>query len=277
MLSRLSLKYRIALIIFLLESIMMTAVLWKTLGESYSDSARLIRNNEVAILDLVSEDSRSALITEEYIDFQTRAKGLLSNSEAVGFHLADDAGTVVASSEPLALGRTLPAMVQDGPFRWEIRRIENASGLLGVIAIKFSDEKLLKAYSRARLLGISIALGGMLIIAVVGVAVGHLLTRRLETITRTAQRVAGGDLEARTLLEGRDELGRLAAAFDQMVGTLNDNEQTIQHNLRELQQREENLDITLNSIGDAVVATDADGRVIRMNPIAEQLTGWSFR
>lgn len=276
MLSRLSLKYRIALIIFLLESIMMTAVLWKTLGESYSDTTRLIRKNEVAILDLVSEDSRSALITEEYVDFQSRAKGLLSNSEAVGFHLADDAGIVVASTEPSALGGTLPAMNQDGPFRWETRRITNPAGPLGVIAIKFSDEELLKAYSRARLLGISIALAGMFIIAVVGVAVGHLLTRRLKKITRTAQRVAGGDLEARILSMGRDEVGQLAVAFDQMIGTLKENQNTIQRNLQELKQREKDLAITLNSIGDAVVATDAEGRVIRMNPIAEQLTGWIF-
>jgi PAS domain S-box-containing protein len=38
--------------------------------------------------------------------------------------------------------------------------------------------------------------------------------------------------------------------------------------------REESLRITLNSIGDAVIATDAEGRVTRMNPVAEQLTGW---
>nr|WP_198292272.1 PAS domain S-box protein [Aromatoleum toluclasticum] len=43
-----------------------------------------------------------------------------------------------------------------------------------------------------------------------------------------------------------------------------------------LQQSEKDLDITLHSIGDAVLATDADGRVTRLNPIAEQLTGWSL-
>jgi len=274
-LPRLSLKYRIALIIFLLESAMMAAVLWKTLGESYADSARLLRNNEVAILDLVSEDSRSALITEEYIDFQTRAQSVLSNSEAVAFHLADDTETVVASTESMTLGQRLPAMNQEGPFRWEVRRIENTSGLLGVIAIRFSDEKLLEAYSQARLLGISIALGGMFVIAIVGVMVGHFLTRRLNRITRTARRVAGGDLQARTSVAGRDELGQLATAFDQMVTTLGENERTIQENLRQIRQREENLSTTLNSIGDAVVVTDVDGRVRRMNPIAEQLTGWS--
>ncbi|MBD3226031.1 MAG: PAS domain S-box protein [Caldithrix sp.] len=39
---------------------------------------------------------------------------------------------------------------------------------------------------------------------------------------------------------------------------------------------EENLHITLNSIGDAVIVTDIKGRVTRMNPVAEKLTGWKF-
>lgn len=43
-----------------------------------------------------------------------------------------------------------------------------------------------------------------------------------------------------------------------------------------LRLSEENLAITLHSIGDAVLATDAEGRITRMNPIAEQLTGWKF-
>ncbi|HUZ07852.1 MAG TPA: CHASE3 domain-containing protein, partial [Candidatus Paceibacterota bacterium] len=38
---------------------------------------------------------------------------------------------------------------------------------------------------------------------------------------------------------------------------------------------EEKLAITLNSIGDAVLATDSDGRVTWMNPIAEKLMGWT--
>ena len=43
-----------------------------------------------------------------------------------------------------------------------------------------------------------------------------------------------------------------------------------------LRQSEENLTITLQSIGDAVIATDAMGRITRMNPTAERLTGWSL-
>jgi len=43
----------------------------------------------------------------------------------------------------------------------------------------------------------------------------------------------------------------------------------------DLQAREQDLAITLRSIGDAVLSTDAQGRVSRMNPVAEQLTGWT--
>ena len=46
--------------------------------------------------------------------------------------------------------------------------------------------------------------------------------------------------------------------------------------LLELKEREQNLAITLDSIGDAVITTDAQGLISRMNPIAEQLTGWTF-
>lgn len=42
-----------------------------------------------------------------------------------------------------------------------------------------------------------------------------------------------------------------------------------------LRESEENLRITLDAIGDGVVACDREGRVVRLNPVAEQLTGWS--
>ncbi len=42
-----------------------------------------------------------------------------------------------------------------------------------------------------------------------------------------------------------------------------------------LRESEETLRATLNSIGDAVIATDMDGLVVAMNPVAESLTGWS--
>lgn len=41
-----------------------------------------------------------------------------------------------------------------------------------------------------------------------------------------------------------------------------------------LRESEENLKITINSIGDAVISTNTDGYITRMNLVAESLTGW---
>ena len=48
-----------------------------------------------------------------------------------------------------------------------------------------------------------------------------------------------------------------------------------QANVR-LEAEREYLQATLDSIGDAVIATDAAGRITRINPIAQKLTGWTM-
>ena len=42
------------------------------------------------------------------------------------------------------------------------------------------------------------------------------------------------------------------------------------------QREKEQLRTILHSIGDAVIATDTEGLIVRMNPVAEYITGWKF-
>lgn len=47
-----------------------------------------------------------------------------------------------------------------------------------------------------------------------------------------------------------------------------------QRRAEELYQSEQHLRTTLNSIGDGVITCDTEGKVLTMNPVAQQLTGW---
>ncbi|MBX3727686.1 MAG: PAS domain-containing protein, partial [Candidatus Sumerlaeia bacterium] len=53
-------------------------------------------------------------------------------------------------------------------------------------------------------------------------------------------------------------------------------ERLVEERTQVLRRSEGHLGATLDSIGDAVITTDPDGCVVRMNPVAEVLSGWSL-
>ena len=72
----------------------------------------------------------------------------------------------------------------------------------------------------------------------------------------------------------KDNLARLMPAIDRELRDVR--ERTDRKRAEEaLYQERERALITLHSIGDGVITTDADGRVDYMNPVAERVTGWS--
>jgi len=118
----------------------------------------------------------------------------------------------------------------------------------------------------------------LLAVVVVIVLTMWVLRNNLKTLNRlsaAAYRFEQGDLGVRVESRGAMEVLSAAQAFNSMAGK-------VEQLLRSLLQSESNLRIereraqaTLSSIGDAVISTDEAGRVEYLNPLAEQLTGWS--
>ncbi|OHB26600.1 MAG: hypothetical protein A2X84_10925 [Desulfuromonadaceae bacterium GWC2_58_13] len=107
--------------------------------------------------------------------------------------------------------------------------------------------------------------------AIVFLLIGRKLATRVDRNIRVLKdsldQAALHDLCINTSQIEFDEFAHIAEAANRML-------QERQQANRALREREENLSVTLDSIGDAVIVTDARGRVTRLNPVAEQLTGW---
>lgn len=225
---RFSLKYRIAVIIFVLEAIMMAAVLWATLGHSQQATHEQFESSQKAIMEVMSGISHIALRAGEYGELQPYFDNLLEDSRIEQVMLLDARGIIVAGTRSDSIGRFPAALSASATFDaetgarrvWRTTEIRDRQQRLGVLALEISDAPLLETTQQARNLGIGIAITGMVIIAVVGLVAGVLLTRRLARVTDAAYRFAQGETNARANIHGRDEIGDLGRSFDRMADNL---------------------------------------------------------
>ena len=94
------------------------------------------------------------------------------------------------------------------------------------------------------------------------------ITHPISRLARAAATVSeSGDYAVRVKKETGDELGVLVDAFNEML-------QRIQARDVEVQNARNSLETTLTSIGDAVIATDVEGRISFANPVAKALLRW---
>ncbi len=98
----------------------------------------------------------------------------------------------------------------------------------------------------------------------------HLRTRRATNLSRVVLFTAVGlSLMVAVLLFTltRRELRELSDTYERHL-------YAEEERSRQLAESRERFQITLNSLGDAVIATDANGGVRYVNPVAQRLTGW---
>ena len=117
-------------------------------------------------------------------------------------------------------------------------------------------------------------LGTALALVVGGIAFAIVLSnsilRPVRQLTDATSRVAGGHLDTVVDIHSRDELGVLAARFNEMAGRIRQLRQTDMGKVLIAQQTAE---AAVDSLYDPVIVTDGQGRVQRINRAAEPLFG----
>jgi len=102
---------------------------------------------------------------------------------------------------------------------------------------------------------------------------GFLLTRHIRTLLVATRKISGGDYDLHIPVTSRDEIGLLASNFNAMTDAIRNRIAALRQSELELHEEKERAEVTLHSIGDGVITTDLQGRVLYLNPVAEILTG----
>ncbi len=134
--------------------------------------------------------------------------------------------------------------------------------------------------------------------------------RPLRTIGKAAHEIAAGDLTKRVPVESEDEIGQLAVSFNEMTeklqGLYGGLEEKVAEKTQQLSEKVQDLEKTkkamlsiledvenekkknfdqaqdlkkfqlaVQNVSEQVIITDADGIVLYVNPILEEMTGWA--
>ena len=110
-------------------------------------------------------------------------------------------------------------------------------------------------------------IGAIAIVAGVGfsLVLSRLLVRPLQELSEAARHVAEGDYDVEVATTSTDELGRVAAEFNAMVGKLRSYRDL---NLRQIVTEKQRSDAIIRSIDDGIIVVDEELKVININRAA---------
>ena len=138
--------------------------------------------------------------------------------------------------------------------------------LLGVVRVSLSLDDLEEELRGFR----SLLLGTVLLTTLLAVAVTLTMTGSvtgpIREVTEVARRMAGGDLARRVVSHPDNEMGGLVVSFNTMAAR-------IQEMMAELEGERGKMARVFAQMADGLVVSDAEGRIVMMNPAAERILG----
>ena len=283
MLQNLSIKKKLIAIILIATSTVMTigfsVIIYNDINEFKLD----VSNNSIINARLVGDESVSPLAFSDPEGAQEILQRFNSIPSVINAIIYDHNDTIFATYDKDS-SKTIPppmliktALVEyEGKWLHVHQPITYRDELYGYIYLRVSTHALDNKVNTYLLTILYIMLGL--------IAISYYLASRLQAIisgpiiklTEATHKIAQDDnYTFRAEKQSNDEIGTLYDDFNNMIDIISQRKQERDKALKELFEEKERAQVTLESIGDAVITTDIHGKIDYVNAVAENLTGWS--
>ncbi|MFX3635695.1 MAG: sensor histidine kinase [Candidatus Pristimantibacillus sp.] len=201
---------------------------------------------------------------------QAKLNAMLSQ-EPFDTMIFDENGFVVAASDPSSVGVNISQMdfanqlinMQTGTYEFdykghrskiimeELRPNSSRNGLK--IASVFTIDSIVSEANRISMLGLSIMAGSLIIAFSLIYIFSGILAKRMLVLNKDLNKVAMGDFNVISMIEGNDEIGLLSKRFNHMVNSIRDLMEEVSESHRqqgqlELRQKEIKLKMMASQI-----------------------------
>ncbi|MBG0566289.1 EAL domain-containing protein [Actinoplanes aureus] len=190
--------------------------------------------------------------------------------ENVGTEFHHDAGDEVGRTIADGAARVFVETSPDYPdgIKQVVVPMDNRGGLtIGAVILEYTPlyDQMMAGARQAQTIILSSATVAMLLVLALGFVLSGSVTRRIISLTTAVRIIRSGDYSHRVPPTGRDEIGKLAVAFNSMAEKLERSAQDI--------LAKEYTDSILANAGEGICGIDAMGRIAFANEAAGRITG----
>ncbi|MBU5613967.1 ATP-binding protein [Geomonas azotofigens] len=281
MLKRLEVKIIVSLALIL--TVMIAVYGWWTGSRQQTIYVQALSDNLRVLAHSLADNAAGFIVTQEYAGLEAHMMNAAQMPDVVTIRVAEPDGHVLCNIERPSRGlparinyevhavtvprEPKPALSRQGDQLVSWAPISAGTHLGWVrmaLTLETANQLQLATWRSSLQIGaLWILVGTLLMFMVVKRPLRAI--RELSLFAQDLQHSKGAQVAVR---RGVYEIDMLADALNHSSTQLRDAEQR-------LIAEQERLTITLQSIGDGVIATDTDNRIVLLNQVAETLTGWS--
>ena len=157
---------------------------------------------------------------------------------------------------------------------------------IGKIRIDYIDKKNKEFFKSNLITSVAIFICGAIFIPFILILlISKLITQPVRKISSGFDRMREGDLDVEINFHSKDEIGNLAESFNATTKELKKSRKKLEdyskrlkkENVKNLEVEKSKLEALLGNLGEGVIATDLQGKIIILNKQAEKMFGKTFK